>query len=263
MLAAQTIVPARALLVTRVYKPTAADSTLWRVEVENTSQSVITAYGLSLVCHYPDGTTINAGVTTIDLGPLLAGHAGLLAAVDYLRSAKPELRLSPKRGEDPSFSPGATRSDAISPPANSAGTPPDCVTAVPALVIMDDGRTAGDPNDVAGIFFGRHEDTMMRTMLLDHLRSVDASADPAGALDERLNAIASRSETPQAVAKLLPGQTRIFLDNPARRRGWLRDQLLLLKGRVGPSDHSGLVVTVRQYEAEAAAYERLAVYNAQ
>lgn len=256
MLAAQTIVPAQALLVRHVYKPTTADSTLWTVEVENTSQNVITAYGVSLVCHYPDGTTRDHGVTTFDLVPLLAGRAGIMAQIEYLRSAKPEAGASIVLGEDPSFAPGSTRRDTFSPPRSSNGLEPDAIAAAPAVVIVDDGRSAGSPDDLATVFFGRNEELTKRNLLVEDLRAVQTSADQAGKLDERLNALATTSARPAAVAKSVPGQTHVFLDNPDAQRAWRREHLLLLKRQVGSAADSGLDAIILHYEAEAAVYAR-------
>jgi len=259
---AQTIVPAQVLRVKQLYKPAASDSGLWTIEVENTSQTAITAYGVSVVCHYPDGTTKNSGVT-FDLGPLLAGQAGILAMADYLRFARPELNVNISRGEDPSFGPGATRRDTYSPPSSLSGVAPESITAAPVTVITDDGRSGGDPNDVAVIFSGRNDNLTKRTLLIDDLRLIEASANPAGALDERLNALLTTPPSSLPAAKLLPGQTHVLIDNPESRRMWRREQLLLLKRQVGPTDSSGLKAVILQLEAETAVYGRLSAYAGQ
>jgi hypothetical protein len=259
---AQTIIAAQVLRVKQVYKPAAPDSGPWTLEVENTSQSAITAYGVSVVCHYPDGTTKNAGVT-FDLGPLLAGQAGILAMADQIRSARPELDLNISRREDPSFGPGATRRDTYSPPKTSSGGVPDSIDAAPVTVIMDDGRAAGDPNDVAVILSGRNDELTKRTLLIDDLRLIEASANPAGALDDRLNVLATNPPSSRPPAKLLPGQTHVLADNPESRRAWRREQLLLLKRQVGSMDSSGLKAVILQFEAEAAVYARLSAYARQ
>lgn len=257
--AEQTIVPAQVLRVKQVYKPAVPDSGPWTIEVENTSQSVITAYGVSYICHYPDGTTKNSGVT-FDLGPLLAGQAGILAEIEYLRSAKPEVNFTFNRGADPSFGPGATRRDTFSPQKSLIGLAPDSVTAAPVSVIMDDGRAAGDPDILAGVFYGRREEQTRRTLLIEDLRLIQDSVDTAAKLEERLSALATTRTSPVPVPKLLPGQTSVLLDNPESRRAWRREQLVLLRGQAASSDSAALKAAILRYEAEAAVFASQSAY---
>lgn len=259
---AQSIVPAQAFRVVRVDRPTTPDGPLWTVEVENTSQAVITAYGVSYVCHYPDGTTKDSAVT-FDLGPLIAGRAGIMAQIEYLRSTRPEAASSINPGEDPSLGPGATRRDTFSPPKTPAGVAPDSVVAAPAAIILDDGRYAGSPDDLALIFAERREAVTMHTLLLSELRLIDGSADRASKLEERVNLLGTTRPTSLPAAKPMPGQTQILLDNPARRQTWQHEQLVLLKGLVGSADSSALKPVILHYEAEAAAYARLSKYAGQ
>jgi hypothetical protein len=260
---AQTLAPAQVLRVKQVYKPETADSPLWTVEVENTSQNVITAYGVSMVCHYPDGTTKESGVRTFDLGPLLAGRAGIMAQIEYLRSARPEAVSAVNPGEDPSFGPGATRRDTFSPPTTVGGIVPDSVIAAPAAFIFDDGTYAGNPDDLAFIFSERRDELTKRTLLIDDLRLIEASADRAGKLEERLNVLATTLPSSLPAMKPMSRQTQILLDNPENRRTWQRQQLLVLKRLVGSADSSALKPVILHYEAEAAVYARLSKYAGQ
>jgi len=259
---AQNIVPAEVFRVTQVIKPTAADPLTWTVEAENTSQRVITAYGVSYVCHYPDGTTKNSGVT-FDLGPSLAGRAGLVAEVEYLRSTKPEANLALDPGTDPSFSPGVTRRDTFSPQKNLSGLAPDSVTAAPIAVILADGRAAGDPDDLVRVFYGRREEHTKRTLLIEDLRLIQDSADPAARLEERLSVLATTRTSPAPVPKLIPGQTCILLDNPESRRVWRREQLVLLRRQSASPDALALKAAILRHEAEAAVFAGLSAYAGQ
>jgi len=258
---AQTLIPAQAFQVLQVDKPAATGGT-WTIEVKNTSQSVITAYGVALSCHYPDGTTKESGFT-LDFGSLLAGRAGVLAEIEYLRSAGPKTGWSFSPGEDPTFRPGATRRDEFTPPSSVGGAAPDYVSAVPATVIMEGGRAAGDPDRLAVIFSVREEEAEKRRLLIGDLRAVDSSADPSATLEDRLKAAASAPLERTPKAKLVPGQTRVLLDDPEQQQKWRREQLLLQRRQAGTADHVGLKAAITLYQAEAEVYTRLAAYARQ
>jgi hypothetical protein len=259
---AQSITPAQMLRVKQVSKPQAAGSQPWTIEVENTSKNSITAYGLTVTCRYPGGATKQTEVA-FDLVPLLAGHAGILASVEYLRSAKPELNLAINRGNDLSFAPGVTRRETYFPPSGSNGVAPDSISTTPVTVILDNGRAAGDSGTIASIFFGRNDELKKRTLLIQDLHAIEASNNPAGTFDERLHSLATAPIRPAETPKLLPGQTQILIDQPESRRNWQQEQLSLLRRQFNSMDRARFKAVVLQFEAEAAVYACLSKYAVQ
>jgi len=128
---------------------------------------------------------------------------------------------------------------------------------------MEGGRAAGDPDRLAVIFSVREEEAEKRRLLIGDLRAVDSSADPSATLEDRLKAAASAPLERTPKAKLVPGQTRVLLDDPEQQQKWRREQLLLQRRQAGTADHVGLKAAITLYQAEAEVYTRLAAYARQ